>query len=190
MGRPKQFDPDGAVDKAMQLFWRKGFADTTPQDLVAELGIGKGSLYNTFASKRQLFDLALRRYVDMRVAGVVATLHGPGPATERLRTALGRLAEADVAVSSRGCLAVNTTVELAGSDAAAADAVGRMFQRLEDEFRAVIEQGQRAGEIAAGRDAGDLASLLLTSFVGMSVLARTGDGERLRRVVDALMATL
>lgn len=190
MGRPKQFDPDGAVDKAMGLFWRKGFADTTPQDLVAELGIGKGSLYNTFASKRALFDLALGRYVEMRVAGIVETLTGPGPTTERLRAALSRLADADVALSSRGCLAVNTTVELAGSDEAAADAVTRMFRLLEDAFQAVIAEGQRAGEIAADRDPRELASLLLTSFVGMSVLARTRDAERLRRVVDALMAVL
>lgn len=190
MGRPKQFDPDAAVDQAMGLFWQKGFAATTPQDLVAELGIGKGSLYNTFTSKRALFDLALRRYVDMRVAGVVETLSGPGPVTERLRTALERLAEADAAVSSRGCLAVNTTVELAGSDEAAAHAVSRMFRRVEDEFRAVIAEGQRSGEIAAGRDAGELASLLLTAFVGMSVLIKTRDTERLRRVVDALMAAL
>jgi TetR/AcrR family transcriptional regulator, transcriptional repressor for nem operon len=190
VARPKQFDPDGAVDKAMGLFWRKGFADTTPQDLVAELGIGKGSLYNTFASKRALFDLALRRYVEMRVAGVVETLNGPGSVTERLRAALSRLAEADVALSSRGCLAVNTTVELAGSDEAAADAVTGMFHRLEDEFQAVISEGQRSAEIAADRDARELASLLLASFVGMSVLAKTRDAERLHRIVDALMAVL
>jgi TetR/AcrR family transcriptional repressor of nem operon len=190
MARPKQFDPDGAVDTAMGLFWRKGFADTTPQDLVAELGIGKGSLYNTFASKRGLFDLALRRYVDLRVAGVVETLNGPGPATERLRAALGRLADADVELSSRGCLAVNTTVELAGSDEAAAAVVARMFQLLEDAFQATISEGQRTGEIAADRDARELASLLLSSFVGMSVLAKTRDAERLHRVVDVLMAIL
>ncbi|GAB3835943.1 TetR/AcrR family transcriptional regulator [Dactylosporangium cerinum] len=96
MGRPKQFDPDVAVNKAMELFWRKGFAETTPQDLVAELGIGKGSLYSTFFSKRALFDLALQRYVEMRVAGVVETLERPGPVTERLRVALLRLADTDV----------------------------------------------------------------------------------------------
>ncbi|HEY2673615.1 MAG TPA: TetR/AcrR family transcriptional regulator, partial [Rugosimonospora sp.] len=114
MGRPKQFDPDVIVDQAMELFWRKGFTGTTPQDLVAELGIGKGSLYNTFISKRALFDLALRRYVDIRIAGIVETLEGPGSVTARLRAALRRLADADVALTSRGCLAVNTTVELAG----------------------------------------------------------------------------
>jgi TetR/AcrR family transcriptional regulator, transcriptional repressor for nem operon len=190
VGRPKQFDPDVAVDRAMELFWRKGFTDTTPQDLVAELGIGKGSLYNTFASKRALFDLALRRYVDMRVAGIVETLEAPGPATARIQTALRRLAEADIALTSRGCLAVNTAVELAGSDKSAADAVGRLFERIEGAFQAVIEEGQRSGEIVAGRDSRQLASLLLTSFIGMSILAKNTDAERLQRVVDAVMALL
>lgn len=190
VGRPKQFDPDVAVDRAMELFWRKGFADTTPQDLAAQLGIGKGSLYNTFASKRALFDLALRRYVDMRLAGIAETLDGPGSATARLRAALQRLADADAALTSRGCLAVNTAVELAGSDEAAAGAVARLFDRIEDAFQGVIEEGQRAGEIATGRAPRQVASLLLASFIGMSVLAKTGDQERLRQIVDAVMALL
>ena len=190
MGRPKQFDPDVAVDEAMELFWRKGFTDTSPQDLVAQLGIGKGSLYNTFGSKRAVFDLALRRYVDMRVASVVEVLDGPGSVTARLRAALRRLADADVTLTSRGCLAVNTAVELAGSDKAAANTVGRLFERIEDAFRLVIEEGQRSGEITAGCDSRQLASLLLSSFIGMSVLAKTMDAQRLQRVVDAVMAIL
>ncbi|MEV0426584.1 TetR/AcrR family transcriptional regulator [Micromonospora sp. NPDC050495] len=190
MGRPKQFDPEAAVDKAMGLFWRKGFTETTPQDLVAELGIGKGSLYHTFTSKRALFDLALARYVDMRVAGITETLDAPGPVVERLRAALQRLADGDVALTSRGCLAVNTAVELAGSDEAASDAVRRLFERIEGAFRAAIEEGQRSGEIAADRASRDVASLLLTAFIGMSVLAKNRDAERLRRVVDAVMALL
>lgn len=189
MGRPKQFDPDVAVDRAMSVFWRKGFASTTPQDLVAELGIGKGSLYNAFDSKRALFDRALERYVEMRVAGLTQVLEGPGSARERLRAALRRLADADVDPSP-GCLAVNSAVELAGADTAVAEAVGRLFRRVESAFQAVLEEGQRGGEIAVGRDPRQLASLLLASFVGMTVVARTADGERLQRVVDAVMAVL
>src|SRR5262249_19131164 len=156
-------DPDTAIDKAMAVFWRKGFAGTTPQDLVTELGIGKGSLYNTFDSKRALFDLALRRYVDMRVAGLAEAVAGPGSPRERLQAARRRPADLDVADASRGCLAVNTAVELADDDTVVADAVGRLFSRVESAFQAVIEEGQRAGEIAAGRDPRQLASLLLTS---------------------------
>jgi TetR/AcrR family transcriptional repressor of nem operon len=183
VGRPKEFDPDVAVDKAMAVFWRKGFAGTTPQDLVTELGIGKGSLYNAFESKRALFDRALRRYADARLAGLAEILEGPGSVRERLRAALCRLADAD---ASRGCLAVNTAVELTGTD----EAVVRLFGRIEDAFQAVIEEGQRAGEITPGRDSRQLASLLLASFIGMTVVARTADRERLLRIVDAAMAVL
>ncbi len=174
----------------MDLFWRKGFADTTPQDLVTELRIGKGSLYNAFASKRALFGLALARYVDMRAAAVVAVLDRPGTAEERLRAALRRLADADTALTSRGCLAVNTVVELAGTDPDATATVRRLFDRLEGAFRTVIAEGQAHGEIAAGRDPGQLATLVLTSFLGMSVLAKTTDADRIRRTIDAVLATL
>lgn len=174
----------------MDLFWRKGFADTTPQDLATELGIGKGSLYNTFESKRALFDRALQRYVEMRLASVVEQLDAPGPPKQRLGAALRRLAEADVRLSSRGCLAVNTAVELAGVDDDAAAVVGRLFTRIEEAFRAVVEEGQRAGEIDAGRDARQLASMLLTTFIGMSVLAKTRSRRRLRDVAETVLALL
>jgi TetR/AcrR family transcriptional repressor of nem operon len=188
MGRPKRFDPDTAVEQAMRVFWRKGFSGTTPQDLVAELGIGKGSLYNSFGSKRGLFDLALQRYVDLRVAGLAETLEGPGPARQRLRAALERLADAEVTHPSRGCLAVNTAVELAGLDKAVADAVRRLFTRVENAFQLVIEEGQRSGEIVTDHDPGQLASLMLSAFIGMAVVAKLTDVERLRRIIDAVMA--
>jgi TetR/AcrR family transcriptional repressor of nem operon len=190
VGRPKQFDPDVAVDKAMAVFWRKGFAGTTPQDLVGELGIGKGSLYHTFDSKRALFELALRRYVDLRVAGLEATLRGRGSTRSRLRRALLRLAEVDADTAGRGCLAVNTATELAGTDPAAADAVRQLFDRIEDAFAAVIEEGRRRGEIASEHSPRQLASLLLTSFIGMVVVAKVGDAGRMHRVVEAVLAIL
>src|SRR5438132_12166657 len=93
MGRLKQFDPDVAVSSAMDLFWRQGYGATTPAELVDALGIGKGSLYNTFESKHALFEQALRRYGDERVAGLVGVLNRPGPVRERLQTALERLAD-------------------------------------------------------------------------------------------------
>ena len=187
MGRAKTYDPDEAVGQAMDLFWSKGFAGTTPQDLVDGLGMGKGSLYHAFDSKRALFDRALARYTDLRATGLAAVLDGPGPARERIRIALTRLAETPDPM--RGCLAVNTAGELTGDPAAGA-VVGRMFARIEDAFRAAIEDGQRAGDIAGGRDPALLASLLLSSFIGMVVVAKTGATGHTRRTIDAVMAIL
>ncbi|MFE9043692.1 TetR/AcrR family transcriptional regulator [Streptomyces sp. NPDC012421] len=192
MGRPKQFDPDVAVERAMGVFWRKGYAATTPQDLVDEIGIGKGSLYHAFGSKHALFERALARYRDSQAAWLEALLDHPGSARDRLRGALEALVHLDLGdPDRRGCMAVNTAAELATADAGTADTVRGMFARTEGAFRATVEEGQRAGEIAADRDAAAVAAWLLATVIGMRVLAKTAeDDAQLRRVVDAAMGAL
>ncbi|MFF1695813.1 TetR/AcrR family transcriptional regulator [Streptomyces sp. NPDC058257] len=192
MGRPKQFDPDSAVERAMDVFWRKGYAATTPQDLVDALGIGKGSLYNTFGSKHALFERALRRYRDSQAVALIEMLEEPGPVKERLRAALWLLVEMDLAdPDRRGCMAVNTAAELAGADEMATDLVRRMFDRTEEAFSTLVERGQRAGEIASDRDARAVGSLLLTTVVGLRLVGRVAEGpERLSRVIDVMVDSL
>ncbi|MGW5865160.1 TetR/AcrR family transcriptional regulator [Streptomyces sp. NPDC055239] len=192
MGRPKQFDPDAAVERAMDVFWRKGYAATTPQDLVDALGIGKGSLYNTFGSKHALFERALCRYRDSQAVALIEMLEESGPVKERLRAALWLLVEMDLAdPDRRGCMAVNTAAELAGTDEMATELVRRMFDRTEEAFSALVEKGQRAGEIASGRDARAVGSLLLTTVVGLRLMGRVAEGpERLSRVIDATVDSL
>ncbi|MFG2138755.1 TetR/AcrR family transcriptional regulator [Streptomyces sp. NPDC048650] len=192
MGRPKQFDPDAAVEQAMEVFWRKGYAATTPQDLVDALGIGKGSLYHAFGSKHALFEKALRRYQDGQALALIAMLEESGPVKERLRATLRFLAETDLAdPDRRGCMAVNAAAEVAGTDEAAVVLVRRMFERTEGAFRALIEEGQRTGEIAPDRDARAVGSLLLNTIVGLRLLARVEGGpDRLARVIDATVDIL
>ncbi|RKN43207.1 TetR/AcrR family transcriptional regulator [Streptomyces hoynatensis] len=192
MGRPKQFDPDVAVEQAMEVFWRKGYAGTTPQDLVDALGIGKGSLYHAFGSKHALFEQALRRYRDGQTRALVEMLDEPGPVKARLRRTLGLLVTEDLAgPDRRGCMAVNAAAEVAGVDEAAAGLVRQMLDVTEGAFRALVEEGQRSGEIAAGRDAAALGSLLTNTVVGMRILARVADGpDRLHRVIDAVVDSL
>ncbi|MEU1675241.1 TetR/AcrR family transcriptional regulator [Streptomyces roseifaciens] len=192
MGRPKQFDPDVAVGKAMDVFWRKGYAATTPQDLVDELGIGKGSLYNAFGSKHALFERALERYRDTQSAALVELLDQTGPVRPLLRSALELLIETDLGPAGRhGCFAVNTATELGGRDDASTELVRRMFERTEGAFKAAVERGQRTGEFAPERDADAAASLMLAALVGMRVIARAQGGrERLHRIVDAVLDAL
>ncbi|MDL4821453.1 TetR/AcrR family transcriptional regulator [Actinomadura opuntiae] len=192
MARPKQFDPEVAVGQAMDVFWRKGYAATTPQDLVDALGIGKGSLYNAFGSKHGLYERALRRYRDTQTAELVEMLDQPGSVKERLGKTLRALVEMDLAdPDRRGCMAVNAAAELAGVDEEAAAHVRRMLDRAEGAFRALIEEGQRSGEIDPGRDAAALGSLLMNTLVGMRVVARVSEGpERLGRVIDGILEAL
>jgi len=192
MGRLKQFDPEAAVSSAMDLFWRQGYGATTPADLVDALGIGKGSLYNTFENKRTLFEQALRRYGDERLAGLAELLKRPEPARVRLQAALERLAAPENAyLRQRGCLAVNTVTELGERDEGATAIVRDVFERMERALQATIEEGQRNGELDADRNSKELAGLLLTTIIGMSVVAKTADRTgRSRRVVRAVMSLI
>jgi TetR/AcrR family transcriptional repressor of nem operon len=190
MGRFKQFDPDAAVSTAMKLFWLQGYGATTPAELVDALGIGKGSLYNTFESKHALFELALRRYGDARVTGLLEVLNQPGPVRARLQAAFARLAAPEAAhLRRRGCLAVNSAAELGGRDEAVIAIVRSVFERMERALQATIEEGQRSGELKADDDAKEIASLLLATIIGMTVIAKTGRRtERLQLIANAIVS--
>lgn len=192
MGRPKQFDPETAVEQAMQVFWRKGYGATTPQDLVDALGIGKGSLYHAFGSKHSLFQLSLRHYRDTQAQELIDLLQGDEPVKERLRKGLELLVEMDLAdPDRRGCMAVNAAAELAGTDAEATDLVRGMFARTEGAFQALIEEGKRSGEFARDRDAADIGSLILNTVIGLRLTARVADGpDGMRRTIRAVLDLL
>jgi len=194
MGRHPKFDQATAVDTAMGVFWRQGYAATSPQLLVEELGIGKGSLYNSFDSKHNLFTLALQDYCTMRAQALTAQLAepGPGPGESPVRPALrAAIAELTGAGSHpRGCLMVNAVAELAHQDASVAELGRGLFAAIEQAFRDAVERGQRSGELGPG-DPSAAASSLLTTVIGVSVLARAGaDPESLSRLIDAAVERL
>jgi TetR/AcrR family transcriptional repressor of nem operon len=192
VGRPKGFDPEAAVDRAMEVFWGQGYGATTPQQLAERLQIGKGSLYHAFGGKRQLYDLALRRYLDTRIRSVGSMLESPGPVKDVLRRVLMYLVETDLErPDRRGCFATNSAVEFGRIDEEVTAGVLDLFGRTEAAFRALIERGQRDGDIRRDLDAAASASMLLSTATGLHVLARVESGpERLRRVVDATLELL
>lgn len=180
------FDTEETIDKAVEVFWQRGFGATTPQNLVDELGIGKGSLYNTFKSKHHLFQLAIRRYTAHRAAELTEALDGPGPVRPKLRTAMRNLA--GVGEHQLGCLIVNSVAELGSSDEAVADVSKEMFDLVQDAFQAAIERGQADGELTSGADPRDAASALLAVVIGTNVLAKAGrDPSQLTRLLDAAL---
>ena len=176
----------------MDVFWGQGYLATTPQQLAERLEIAKGSMYHAFGGKRQLYDLALRRYLDMRVGSVGAMLDSPGPAKETLRRVLLYLVQTDLErPDRRGCFATNSAIELGRIDEDATRRVLDFFHRTEGAFRQLIERGQRDGDIRTDLEAGDAASMLLSTATGLHVLARVDSGpERLLRAVDATLELL
>jgi TetR/AcrR family transcriptional repressor of nem operon len=194
MGRPRLFDPDAAIGKALDLFWKQGYGATTPAELLDAIGIAKGSFYNTFESKHAIFEQALRRYGNDRVSGLASMLAGSGaaPVRDRIKGYFERLAApGNAARLSRGCFAANTAAELGHGDATASAIVCDTFERMERVLEGTVKEGQARGELDSGLDPKAVASLLLAALVGITVLAKVDEPRRrAKRIALALAALL
>lgn len=192
MARPREFDDTAAMDAAMETFWTKGYEATTTAALCESTGLGRGSLYNAFGSKHKLYEAAVRRYTEQGYENTLAILRAPGSPSARLRALMLWVIDTDLADPvRRGCLAINASVESAGRTGPVAEATRRHFARLEDALREVIEEGQRAGEFAADRDAARMARTLQSTYYGLRVLGSVAqDRDALLDVAEGALAAL
>jgi len=191
MGRPKSFEPDVVIAQAMQTFWTHGYAGTSPADLAEVAGVGKGSLYHAFGSKRELFGKALELYDRAGSEMTEEFLSQPGTAKERIRAYLVSIVDMDLGGPvRRGCLAANTALELGGRDEEATRAVRRMEERTIELLATRIEQGRSDGDVAPEVDARAQAQFLMNTIVGLRVMAKTFDGPVLYRIIDTALAGL
>lgn len=115
MPRPRGFDETHVIDRAMELFWTKGYEATSVSDITAELGVHPGSLYRTFCDKHALFLRALGRYRDTQARALAPALLAGGPVLLRIRAVMiGFIELAARQEQPRGCLAANTVGAAAG----------------------------------------------------------------------------
>jgi TetR/AcrR family transcriptional repressor of nem operon len=191
MARHRGFDDDTVIDRAMDEFWTKGYANTSPAQLAEATGIAKGSLYNAFGSKRELFEQALRRYDVLGIEFTEKLLSEPGNTREAIGSFLRFLVDADVAQEiRRGCLAVNTAVEFAGHDPEMVRTVRTIQDHTIASLAARIDRGRRDGDIAADTDPQATAQFLMNTIVGLRVMAKTHDGPTLHRIIESALAVL
>ncbi len=189
-GRPRAFDRDAALQKAVRLFWSRGYEATSISDLTAELGIGAPSLYAAFGSKEALYAEALGRYVADNEAYVWAPFTCAATVREAVRSLLSNSAAAltgCVADMPRGCM---VTLSQVGSEGH--EALGELVRTARAETHARlktrIQDGVAAGEIPAKADVDGLARFVQTVQAGMSILARDGaSGAELQTVADMAM---
>jgi TetR/AcrR family transcriptional regulator, transcriptional repressor for nem operon len=176
MVRGRSFDEDVVLDAAMARFWERGYVATSVRDLGDAMGLGAASLYNAFGDKRALFARCLDRYLDANMRARIVQLEATSPARQAIEIWLADIVERSMH-DRLGCMLVNSALEIAPHDAAIAEVVAARLSELEAFFRRCVIAGQRDGSINADRDASDLARLLLTTTVGLRVLAR-GRPER------------
>ena len=188
-GRPRGFDEEAVVARAVEVFRRRGYAGTSVQDLVDELGLQRGSLYGAFTDKRGLFRRALQAYVDASAAAVEG-LRAADPVVPALRDFLSGSLRPAPTGRYDGCLLGNTAVENEAVDDDALRAVTAALATIEDAVREALERAHRSGELPPG-DAAGQARLLVALTQGLQVVGQTGlDRARSRDAVDAALAAL
>jgi len=184
MVRPRTFDEERAVDAAMKAFWTFGYDGTSTQDLCDATGLGRSSIYNTFRSKRDLFDRALRQYMDAKTAAQLDLIQSDLPIRERVRRILWDAVEPD-GDDPVGCLVVNTLVDLAPNDPEIAATIDRDHSTRLSALATAIRTAQAAGELDASHDPAALAEYVFVVLSGLRVAARGGASPSRQEAVVA-----
>lgn len=191
MARPREFDETAAVESAMYAFWERGYEGTSTQDLCAATGLGRSSVYNTFTSKKALFQRSLTHYSARGLAGRKAILDGPGTAAERIAAMFDAVVDEELEHGRRGCLVVNTLAELGTPD----DAIGAALRTDTEKQLALltecVREGVLDGSLRDGRDPADVAEFLLGTISGLRVMSRRGaSGKAMHAVADLALAAV
>jgi TetR/AcrR family transcriptional repressor of nem operon len=179
MSRTKLFDETAVLNKAVDLFWCKGFNGTSAQDLVDNLGISRSSIYATYGDKRTLFLKALEQYQAITAKPLIQIIQSSG----NIKETIVRMFEAAVKEAlhdplSRGCLIVNTTIELAPHDPEIARIISKNRLDIEKALRTGLKQAQEQGTISRKHTAQALATFLFNGLSGLRVLAKSGASKK------------
>lgn len=173
-GRPREFDVEEALDRAVEVFWRNGYEGTSIADLTAALGISRASLYVAFGSKEQLFRQVMDRY-ERRAGSYRKAAQEAGSLTEAVRLLMagpvelhGDRRNPQGCLGVQGALATGSDAKAVRDDLAARRALG------ERGIRDRLLRAQAEGELAAAARPAELARYLSALIYGMAVLAADG----------------
>ena len=187
MPRQREFEPEEALDKAIELFWQKGFFGSSMDALVGKTGVSRRGLYSVFGNKRDLFLAALNRYQQTFGREMFAPLLEEGASLGSLHQFLEKIAH--MAASGQGqlgCFVCNTAIDLGPHDADIQRNVLNYFDWMQRQFARVLKNAIQAKELSSDFDVDHYARFLVGVFEGIVVLART---QADLDFIDALLRT-
>jgi TetR/AcrR family transcriptional repressor of nem operon len=174
MARPREFDREEALERATGVFWAKGFAATSTDDLLTAMGIGRQSLYNAFQDKRALYLEALERYQRTTTAGHLRRLDGAASPVAGIKALLLGLISDNDDTRALGCMGVGAVCEFGATDPNIAALRAKISPVLHDRLVERLKEGQAAGEIDRTLDCAAAASFIQMTMQGIQLAARGG----------------
>lgn len=191
-GRPREFDMDEALDKAIKIFCLRGYHATSIPELSKAMGLASGSIYKAFSDKRAVFLAAFDRQAEVRGVQLQAALDSVSTGKEKVRQALEFYARISTGADGRhGCLVVSTAVEMASFDSEIAERAVSALNRREKLLVELIRIGQDDGSIPSSLDKNGAAKFMLCLLQGLRVVGKTSpDKETMVAAVNIAMKAL
>jgi len=188
-GRPRSFDTEAAVERAMGVFWSRGYHGTALPDLLRATKLSRGSLYAAFGDKHSLFLLSLDRYIADALARIDVELAPPREPIDGLRAYLaGYVERTSGANGRRGCLLVATAMELAGQDVEVTRRVAGFFKAMETKVADALSRAKMAGQLADGVEPSSAGRILVCFVEGLRVVGKTAPARATSQATaDALL---
>jgi len=174
MARPKEFDQEKALHRAISVFSQKGFAATSTDDLMRVMDVGRQSMYDTFGDKRALFLKALEVYVVESVRAINVELQTPGSPLAAVRRALIHFAERKDLSSTDGCMGINAVCEFGMRDNEVTQITRSAARVQRHTLMDTLRRAQLEGELDAHTDIESLADFFDSTLAGMRIAAKAG----------------
>jgi AcrR family transcriptional regulator len=187
-GRPRTFDADTALDKAMRVFWEKGYEGSSLPELTEAMGMNRPSLYAVFGNKENLFRMALQRYSAARSPLFETALREPSARAVVAHLLMGNADSQTESDQPHGCLVINGALACSDDALPIREALIAARASSEARLRARLLRAREEGDLPADCCAGQLARYVMTVSNGMAVQAAAGaTREQLHEVVALVL---
>ena len=192
MARQKEFKREEVLEKALEVFWCKGYNGTSFQTLTEGMSINRQSIYDTYGDKHTLFIEALNYYYKKNTASVSAHFAQHKPVKELVRSFLDKtIVDTTAEQKNKGCFLQNVTLEMVPHDKEVVAIVNQNLEDLTTIFQALITRGIKSGEIVTNQTAASLAIYLVNTTQGLITLGKTiTDKKKLRAVAEVAINAL
>jgi TetR/AcrR family transcriptional regulator, transcriptional repressor for nem operon len=179
MARPQEFDPKEALQVAIEVFWEKGYYDSSVDEVIKRSGVAKYGIYGTFGTKRELFKKALAQYALDRQQDIQRPLRKPDAALPEILAFFKEVPKLLTQKNAqRGCLICNTGIELGLRDQEIRKFVKDFFLNLTSVMKRCLERAIKKGQLAKPKNLASLATYLVTEFRTSLMLATSGHSRR------------
>ena len=185
MARPKEFDEGKALQKAIRLFSRQGFAATSTDELLRVMCVGRQSMYDTFGDKRSLFLKALKLYVTESVRSMNQELERAGSPLSAIQRALVTFAERKDLSQTEGCMGLNAISEFGQRDADVTRITSRASRMQRKTLMELLTRARKQGELGSDADLDSMADFFESTLAGIRIAAKAGKSRQALRNIAA-----